>query len=306
MLHIKKIEDGIDLYKALGSDLRIQIIKLLLEKGEMNMNEIAGSLGITNGALTSHIKKLEECGLVSVLSEHEGHGNQKLCRVHTDRILIDVMPQVPEENKNLYSVDIPVGQYTDYQVSPTCGIASRKSLIGEVDDPRYFAHPQRTHAGILWFSKGYVEYLIPNFLSPHCQVEQLILSVEIASEAPGTNNDWPSDIAFFLNEIPIGTWTSPGDFGDVHGLFTPSWWLPFWNQYGLLKTLIVNKNGTFIDGLKISDVAIDQFSLDHRSPLRFKFMVSDSSPHTGGLTLFGKGFGNYNQDIHVVVSYSPD
>lgn len=56
MLHIKKIEDGIDLYKALGSDLRIQIIKLLLEKGEMNMNEIAGSLGITNGALTSHIK----------------------------------------------------------------------------------------------------------------------------------------------------------------------------------------------------------------------------------------------------------
>ena len=93
MLHIKKIEDGIDLYKALGSDLRIQIIKLLLEKGEMNMNEIAGSLGITNGALTSHIKKLEECGLVSVLSEHEGHGNQKLCRVHTDRILIDVMPQ---------------------------------------------------------------------------------------------------------------------------------------------------------------------------------------------------------------------
>ena len=96
MLHIKKIEDGIDLYKALGSDLRIQIIKLLLEKGEMNMNEIAGSLGITNGALTSHIKKLEECGLVSVLSEHEGHGNQKLCRVHTDRILIDVMPQIPE------------------------------------------------------------------------------------------------------------------------------------------------------------------------------------------------------------------
>lgn len=305
MLHIKKIEDGLDLYKALGSDLRIQIIKLLLEKGEMNMNEIAGSLGITNGALTSHIKKLEECGLVSVLSEHEGHGNQKLCRVHTDRILIDVIPQIPEENKNLYSVDIPVGQYTDYLVFPTCGIASRKGLIGEVDDPRYFAHPQRTAAGILWFTRGYVEYLIPNFLPPRCQAEQLILSVEIASEAPGTNNDWPSDIAFFLNETPIGTWTSPGDFGDIPGLFTPGWWLPTWNQYGLLKTLIINKNGTFIDGLKISDVTIHQFSFDCKSTLRFKFMVSDNAPHTGGLTLFGKGFGNYNQDIHVVVSYTP-
>ncbi len=305
MLHIKKIEDGISLYKALGSDLRIQIIKLLLEKGEMNMNEIAGSLGITNGALTSHIKKLEECGLVSVLSEHEGHGNQKLCRVHTDRILIDVAPQLPEENKNLYSVDIPVGQYTDYQVSPTCGIASRKSLIGEVDDPRYFAHPQRTGAGILWFSRGYVEYLIPNFLPAHCQAEQIILSMEISSEAPGTNNDWPSDIGFFLNDTFVGTWTSPGDFGDVHGLFTPGWWLPSWNQYGLLKTLIINRNGTFIDGRKLSQVSIDQFSLDCRSMLRFRFQVSEDASPAGGLTLFGKGFGNYNQDIHVVVSYTP-
>ena len=305
MLHIKKIEDGIDLYKALGSNLRIRIIMLLLEKGEMNMNEIAGSLGITNGALTSHIKKLEECGLVSVLAEHEGHGNQKLCRVHTDRILIDIMPQIPEENKNLYSVDIPVGQYTDYQVSPTCGIASRKGLIGEVDDPRYFAHPQRTNAGILWFSKGYVEYLIPNLLPLHSQADQLILSVEISSEAPGTNNDWPSDISFFLNGIPIGTWTSPGDFGDIHGLFTPGWWLPTWNQYGLLKTIIINKNGTFIDGLKISDASIQQFSIDYRKPLRFKFMVSEQNAYAGGLTLFGKGFGNYNQDIQVLVSYSP-
>ena len=73
----------------------------------------------------------------------------------------------------------------------------------------------------------------------------------------------------------------------------------------LLKTLIVNKNGTFIDGLKISDVTIEQFALDHKSPLRFKFMVSDTSPNIGGLTLFGKGFGNYNQDINVVVSYAP-
>lgn len=303
MLHIKKIEDGLDLYKALGSELRIQIIKLLLEKGEMNMNEIAGSLGITNGALTSHIKKLEDCGLVSVLAEHEGHGNQKLCRVHTDRILIDIMPQVPEENKNLYSVDIPVGQYTDYEVAPTCGIASPKSMIGEVDDPRYFAHPERTHAGILWFSKGYVEYLIPNLLPPHCEIQQLILSMEISSEAPGTNNNWPSDIEFFLNGTSLGTWTSPGDFGDIHGLFTPSWWLPYWNQYGLLKTLILNKNGTFIDGLKISDIRIQDFHFDYKSSIHFKLSVSEDSSNIGGLTLFGSSFGNYNQDIKVLVSY---
>ena len=303
MLHIKKIEDGIDLFKALGSDLRIQIIKLLLEKGEMNMNEIAGSLGITNGALTSHIKKLEECGLVSVLSEHEGHGNQKLCRVHTDRILIDVMPQVPEENKNLYSVDIPVGQYTDYQISPTCGIASRKGLIGEVDDPRYFAHPQRTNAGILWFSKGYVEYIIPNFLPPHCQIEQLILSVEIASEAPGTNNDWPSDITFFLNETPVGTWTSPGDLGARRGRLNPPSIPDGSTQYGLWVTWVVDQEGCWIDGERAGDTVIDQLHLMDAPFVKVRLGNKKDARYVGGFNLFGKHFGDYDQDLVMTVEY---
>lgn len=303
MLHIKKIEDGIELYKALGSQLRIEIIQLLLENKELNMNEIAARLGITNGALTSHIKKLEECGLLSVLAEHGGHGNQKICRVNTDRILIDIKSQFQEENKNMYSIDIPVGQYTDYHVQPTCGIVTQKQLIGEVDDPRYFAHPDRTDAHILWFGKGYVEYLIPNLLPLSAQVQQIVISMELSSEAPGTNNDWPSDIAFLLNDTPIGTWTSPGDFGDIHGLFTPSWWFPYWNQYGLLKTLILNKNGTFIDGLKISDIRIQDFHFDYKSSIHFKLSVSEDSSNIGGLTLFGSNFGNYNQDIKVLVSY---
>lgn len=306
MLHIKKIEDGAEIFKALGSDLRIQIIRLLLENREMNLNEIAASLGITNGALTSHMKKLEESGLIAVLSEHEGHGNQKVCRVNTDRILIDIKPQTPEESKNMYSIDIPVGQYTDYQVQPTCGIATASHLIGEVDDPRYFAHPDRSNAHILWFGKGYVEYLIPNLIPPSSQVDQLILSMELSSEAPGVNNDWPSDISFLINDIPVGTWTSPGDFGDVRGVFTPSWWFPYWNQYGLLKTLILNKNGTFIDGRKLSDVTIQDFRLDYKSSIRLKLMADKTASNTGGLTLFGRSFGNYDQDIRALVSYSPD
>ena len=91
MLHIKKLEDGIELYKALGSELRIEIMKLLLEKGEMNMNEIASCLGITNGALTSHVRKLENCGLIQIVSEVPGHGNQKICRLSTQTAsLIDI------------------------------------------------------------------------------------------------------------------------------------------------------------------------------------------------------------------------
>ena len=66
MLHIKSLEEGLDIFKALGSEVRIEIIKILMENHGMNMNELAARLNITNGALTGHIRKLEDCGLVMV------------------------------------------------------------------------------------------------------------------------------------------------------------------------------------------------------------------------------------------------
>lgn len=305
MLHIKKLEDGLNVFKALGSELRINIIKLLLENGEMNMNELASNLGVTNGALTSHIKRLEESGIIKVLTEHGGHGNQKICRVDVDKILIEMVAEEVEDENNIYTAEVPVGHYSDYEIYPTCGIATEKAVIGEVDDPRYFAHPDRMNAQIIWFTKGHVEYIIPNLLPNATKIDQITLSFEISSEAPGVNNDWPSDISFLLNDVKLGSWTSPGDFGDVQGIFTPDWWFPNWNQYGLLKMIVINKKGTFVDGLKISDVDIKQFALDYKSTVRFKFEIPEDADNVGGMTLFGSGFGNYSQGIKVRISYSP-
>lgn len=305
MLYIKNLDEGLEVFKALGSELRLQIVKLLLENGKMNMNELALSLGVTNGAITSHVKKLEESGIVHVVTEHNGHGNQKLCQVSVDKILIEMSPEELEEEGNIYTAEVPVGHYTDYEVYPTCGIATDKSVIGEVDDPRYFAHPDRMNAQIIWFSRGHVEYIIPNLLPNATKIEQITLSFEISSEAPGVNEDWPSDITFLLNDIKLGNWTSPGDFGNVQGIFTPDWWFPNWNQYGLLKMLVINKKGTFVDGLKISDVNIRQFNLDYKSTIRFKLQVSDDANNVGGMTLFGNNFGNYSQGIKVRIAYKP-
>ena len=284
MLHITSLMDGLEIFKALGSDVRIEILNILLENNNMSMNELASRLKITNGALTSHIKKLESCGLITTSSESAGHGNQKICSVHLDKILIDLEKE--EEFSNVYNTELKVGHYSSYNICPTCGLASSKALIGEVDDPRYFEHPDRYNADILWFT-------------------QITISAELSSEAPGVNNVWPSDISFYLNDTCIGMWTSPGDFGDVKGLFTPDWWFPNWNQYGLLKLLVINKKGTFIDGLKISDVTIDSFNLDYRSGIRFRMSVDDDAAHVGGLTIFGKSFGNYGQDIKVSLNYAP-
>ncbi len=302
MLHIKSLDEGLDLFKALGSDVRIEIVKILLKERKMNMNELASYLKISNGALTGHIRKLEECGVVTVSSEGAGHGNEKACSVHLDKILIEVQ-DVPQ-NENVYTTDIKVGLFSDYEVYPTCGLASSTKLIGEVDDTRYFSHPDRYNADILWFTKGYVEYVIPNFIPFKQKIDEICISAELSSEAPGVNDVWPSDIYFYINDVLVGTWTSPGDFGDIKGIFTPDWWFPNWNQYGLLKMLVINKRGTFIDGLKISNVTIDQFKLTSKSSIKLKLAVPEDAEHVGGLTIFGKGFGNYNQDINVKIAYS--
>lgn len=305
MLHVKNLDEGLEIFKALGSELRINIIKLLQENHEMNMNELATSLGITNGALTSHIKKLEESGIIQVMTERGSHGNQKVCKAAVDKIVVDVESEENEEDQNIYNTEVKVGHYSDYDVYPTCGLATSQAIVGEVDDPRYFSHPDRINAGILWFTKGYIEYMIPNLLPSATKIDQITVSLEISSEAPGINNDWPSDISILLNDVKIGTWTSPGDYGDVQGIFTPDWWFPNWNQYGLLKMIVINKKGTFVDGLKISNVTINEFNLDYKSTVRFKFEIEEDAKNVGGITIFGSEFGNYNQDIKVRIAYSP-
>ncbi len=303
MMHIKSLDEGLDVFKALGSDIRIEIIKLLIKNKGMNMNSLAASLNITNGALTSHVKKLEDCGIITIVSESAGHGNQKKCMVHLNKILVEFDDYIQQEN--VYETEIKVGHYSDYQVFPTCGLATPNNLIGEVDDARYFAHPDRINSDILWFTRGFVEYMIPNFVPASQKLTQITISAELSSEAPGVNSTWPSDIYFYLNDTCLGMWTSPGDFGDVKGYFTPDWWFPNWNQYGLLKLIVINTEGTFIDGLKISSVSLSDLHLDYRSNIRFKFEVPNNAAHVGGLTIFGKNFGNYNQDINVRIHYAP-
>lgn len=303
MLHITSLDDGLELFKALGSDMRIEILKLLLENKQMSMNQIATALDITGGALTGHIKKLESCGLITTTNESAGHGNQKICTIATNRILVDIDKEA--DTTNVYVTELRIGQYSDISICPTCGLATAQNLIGQVDDPRYFDHPERFNAEILWFTKGYVEYAIPNLIPRNQVISSISVSCELSSEAPGINNTWPSDIRFSINGTNVGQWTSPGDFGDEKGLLTPDWWPQNWNQYGLLKLLTVNRKGTFIDGLKISDVTIDDLHLKPGKSFRFRMEVSDDADHVGGLTVFGRAFGNYGQDIRVSLNYAP-
>ncbi|MFB5762826.1 ArsR/SmtB family transcription factor [Paenibacillus medicaginis] len=300
MIYIKDLMSGIDIFKALSSEIRLQILEMLASNQELNLNEIARRLNLSNGAITMHIKKLEDSGLIEINTSVGKHGIQKVCYLNKDKLMVDLRSK---DTDNLYEVEIQVGHYSNYQAFPTCGLATKDSIIGDFDDPRYFADPQRINSGIIWMSEGFLEYRIPNYLKPNQSFREIQFSLELGSEAPGYSDNYPSDLYFYINGTEIGYWTSPGDFGDMRGTFNPDWWPPHLNQYGMLKLIRINKNGSFIDGCRISDVTLQDIGLDYKSELTFRIAVTDKSVNKRGMTIYGKNFGNYNQDLLARVLY---
>lgn len=289
------------LYEALASEVRLQVLELLAES-PLNVKELASRIGLSSAILSMHVRKLEDAGLIETRMERRNGGTHKMCRLAVRKVEI-TLPSGETGRTGSWEQTIPVGHYTSFEVHPTCGLATREKVIGEFDDPRHFLDPERVNAAILWFGKGYVEYKTPNYLRPGQEPEELELAMEIASEAPGINENWPSDIRFYVNGTLLGQWTSPGDFGaDRRGRYTPAWWKGHVNQYGLWKTIRVNRDGTFIDGGRMSDTTIR----DLRPEPHFwtiRFAVEDDAGRIGGLTLFGSGFGDYSRDIQFRVVY---
>ena len=280
---------------ALNSKIRVDLLQYIYSNKETSLTELAEKFGVSKAAITQNIKILTDADLIGVKTGSGKRGQKKICFLKENKYLVTLGRNF--DTDNMYETEIPIGQYTAYKIFPTCGIATTQSLIGVEDDPRYFDAPSRTEAGILWTRKGYVEYRLPNYLEEDQKPIEIQLSMELSSEAPGVSENWPSDIYFYLNDMELAHWTSPGDFGDVRGIYTPDWWLDNWNQYGLLKLLSINKQGTFIDGLMISPVTINSLGLSYQSELRFRLGIPDTAANIGGMTIYGRGFGNYNQGI---------
>lgn len=287
-------EKWLPVYEALDSSVRIKIINLLSEL-PLNIKEIASKLDLSSAIITMHINKLEKAGIVKGERTKSKGGVQKICSLILDGIVID-FPRKIQKRVEHHEYIVPIGQYTDFEITPTCGLATTEKIIGYFDDTRSFLDSQRVAANILWFTQGFVEYKLPNYLLTTQNPSELEISMEIGSEAPGANKNWPSDISFIMNGFKIGEWTSPGDFADVKGKYTPNWWNSDINQYGMLKIIKINEKGSFIDGEKISDVKLSDINIRSKQ-WKLRLEVAADAKHIGGLTVFGSGFGNYDQDL---------
>ncbi|WP_114010917.1 ArsR/SmtB family transcription factor [Cohaesibacter intestini] len=290
-------EDGTDILKGLSAPARLSILTLLHERGPMNVNDIAEFLGLPQSSASTHINMLEKTGLIETDNRKARKGSQKICRAAYDEVVLS-FKEAKQTDKDLIEVAMPIGLYSGCDTSAPCGLCSLEGIIGYLDSPDTFHSPERMKAGLLWFTRGYVSYQFPNNARIAArEVKELELLVELSSEVPGTAENWPSDINVSINDQVIAVWTAPGDYGDQRGKFTPEWWKLAGSQYGHLKSFRVTPDGTFVDGMRISDITLGALELDDHRSIRVKFSVPDRAEYPGGINIFGRGFGNYDQDI---------
>ncbi len=291
-------DDGMKVLRGLASPIRARILKLLHECGKLNVNEISQRLGLPQSTVATNIQVLEKAGLLVTETINARKGQQKICSARYDEIVVRFESEARRRDDNLVEVSMPLGLFTSAEVNAPCGLCSTTGIIGLLDVPNSFLDPSRVQAALAWFGRGYVEYKFPNNAKLlNSAVDSVEFSMELSSEVPGTNLNWPSDITLWVNDIIVGTWTSPGDYGDKRGVYTPTWWKLKGSQYGKLKTWRIGESGTFVDGVRLSDVAIEDLDLPQHHSIRMRIGIDSTAQHPGGVNIFGKGFGNYDQDI---------
>ncbi len=286
----------IHIVKALASEIRIDILQLLMVE-ELNINSIADALALPQSTVATNIQTLEKAGLVKSRIDRGGKGQQKICTALYDEFIFRMDENIRTMDK-VIEVEMPLGLFINFDVAVPCGICSTEKILGNLDTPLSFLHPDRVKAALIWFGSGYIDYQFPNNIyEDNRELDFLEFEMELSSEVPGTNTDWPSDISVSVNKCPVGIWTSPGDFGDKRGQFTPEWWKLKGSQYGILTNWRIEARGTFVNGVKISDVTLDQLNIMQHHSVRLRIAADIRAENAGGINIFGKGFGNYERDI---------
>ncbi|MCM1367784.1 MAG: helix-turn-helix domain-containing protein [Roseburia sp.] len=291
MLHYKDVCDAQKLCECLASPVRVEILKQVLEKRADSLDALAKKLHLSNGAITQHVKKLCELGLVRQVNVSGKHGIAKKCVVAVDRIIIDISTDVESENECIF--DLPIGQFSAAAVNPYCALATTDGWIGERDDPRYFTYPERTRAALIYFNSGKISWTLPSPPKKQGKPKSISVSLELSSKPYGHGYKRDSAVTFFLNDVKLGTHVLDGEFTDRKGLFTPRDFDDVC-QYGKYKTISIDGRGAFLDGVKLGDVTISDIDTEN---LVFSLATEN------GIAVFGKGYGDYDCGLRYKVEF---
>ena len=288
--------------KALSSPVKIEILNLLNDKA-MPMHEIAQALDLAISSVYMHIQDLEKAKLVVTETQPGLKGSMRVCVTSMESIYLENRPKPDSSGKTITS-NMPIGNYFDFKVKPTCGMADISGPIETYDSPQIFYSPKRMNAQLLWFHQGFIEYRFPYTPSTTLTLKELSFSLEFCSEAPGYADDWPSDITFSINTHELGYFRSPSDFGVRRGRLTPAAWPLGRTQYGLLKTISVKSDGSYMDGkLWNEKVTLSTLNLDENPYISLLIEIKENAEYVGGINIFGENYGDYPQGIIMSLIY---
>ena len=299
-INLEEEKELMALGKALSSEIRLKILGLLQE-GPLCVNEIAELLNIPASSAALHVRVLEEAELIRTELKPGIRGSMKLCIRQETSVVLDLQKKSKEQREEVISM--PVGNYVDYKITPTCGMVNEEEYIDGEDEPRCFYDPRRTTAKLVWFSSGYLEYRFPNAGMQKEPVKSLDFSAELCSETADYNLDCPSHITLWINGIEAGTWTCPSDFGGRRGKLNPDWWEDKNSQYGNLKNWHIDETGTYLDGLQVSGRGIEAYALAEGPYVSVRIGIKEDAEHVGGVNIFGNCFGDYPQDLVMRLKY---
>lgn len=128
--------------------------------------------------------------------------------------------------------------------------------------------------------------------------------MELCSEAPGYNAQWPSDITFSVNGTEIGTYTCPGDLGARRGRLTPNVWPIGLTQYGFMTGVSLRKDGCYINEIRVTDENIlETVRLSGKPYISLRIGVRPDAVNQGGINLFGEKYGDFPQGINMRIVY---
>lgn len=286
----------LEVIHALSSPNRLDILKALNVKS-LNIKQLSELLGQPVSSTSMNVDILESCGLVKTEIQFSQFGRARLCSRNCDGISVDLQNDDTVKSDEI-EISLPLGSYFDCNVSPDCGIATLTGNLGIDSENNCFYMPERYLAQLIWFSKGWLEYRIPKGQIPP-SAKRMEISFEVCSEAPFYRNDFKSDITLWINDIEIGTYTSPGDFGDRRGRLNPDWYPDVMTQYGILITWKIGEKNCMLGAEEVSLRKFSDLHIFDRDYVSIRIGVKEDAKYQGGINLFGKGFGDHNQDIRI-------
>lgn len=291
---------------ALGNEARLRILRRLQsEPYEIAVSQLGREVDIPLTTLLYHLEKMEKAELVRVYYKSSTHGTQKTVVRDLRGADLRFNYSIRSGDKmHIFKQSMGVGQFVDFEGDDFnfCTAEKQYAFLGDE-----CFHPDRFDAQLIYTTAGMLSYKFSNRIAKFHRVTEITLSLELCSEAPYFNNNYLSDITFWVNGKELCTWTSPGDFGDRRGLLNPDWWRSVDTQHGMIITLTVNEHGVAINGEPVnSGVNIKTLHLENGNCVKFKFGNKPTSTNQGGFNLFGKKFGDYPQDIDLVFAYDDE